>query len=138
MYKKNSIAFGFAHSQALVRAVPRAYPAVVAYDRLARVFVVTDRLRHAGALAAPAADALLRFQKHAAALAQSQSAGRADLGAVRLPARMANDRYKLAGKAAARADMYAALSDRMVFAVDPGADKHTGKTPDAFVHFVSY
>jgi hypothetical protein len=91
------IIFDFLHAQTFVRAIPRANAAVAAHDRRARVFVIADCLHHARALAFAAAYALMRIKQHAAAFPLEKRARRANFGAVRLSARMADRRDKSAG-----------------------------------------
>ena len=123
---------------AVMRAIIRAYAAVAAYYRLARVIVMAYCLYYARFFAAPAAYAFIRVQQYPAALAQAERARRADLGAMRLPACMTHRSYKLSGKPAARPYMYRAFPDRMVFPVDDGAYQHARKATETFVHFIRF
>jgi len=110
----------------------------MAYDRLALVFVIAYGLHDTGFFTTAAADTLLRVQRHAPSLAESERAGRADLGAVRFPAGVAHRRHEFSRHSAVRPDMDAAFPDGMVLTVDHGADKHTGKAPEAFVHLIRF
>jgi len=51
---------------------------------------------------------------------------------------MAYEGDKLAFQSPACPDMDTAFSDGMIFAVYPGANQHTGKAAEAFIHFISF
>jgi hypothetical protein len=80
----------------------------------------------------------MRVKQYAAAFTLAERAGGANLGAVRLSARVADRRHEPARQSAACFYVYAALAYRMILPVNPGADQHTRKAPDTFIHFIRF
>jgi hypothetical protein len=70
---------------------------MMAYNRLARIFVIAYRLHHAGIDTTLAAYALMRIKQYAAAFSLRQCARRAYFGAIRLTAGVADCGNKPAG-----------------------------------------
>jgi len=106
--------------------------------RLALVRVIADGVYHTGVLTAAAADTFMRIQINSAPLPLGKRAGRTNLGAPRFAAGHAHRGDKPAGQSARRFNMYAAFNNGMAFLVHGGANKHTGKTADTFVHFIRF
>jgi len=111
---------------------------MVANDWFLGFFIKSNSSDCARHLAAATADAFVLIQRNPAAFSETEGAARTYFSTVRFHACMADFCEEFPLHAAARPYMYGTFPDGMILAVDCGANQHTGKTPEAFVHFVRF
>jgi len=107
-------------------------------DRLLQIFVKIHRIYHTGRFASPATGTLFCVQFDPAAASCGKRTRGTHFGAGGFAAAMTDRFDEFPRKPAVCTDFYATFLDRMILAVDAGADKHTRKAADTFGHIIRF